>query len=134
MGRVSLLFSIVGIFVDNSRSADASSHLFFGYLRSRAPEAVDGITGISNLPRSLQALVAQTEYPPERPALLQTPTAKVLMMVDSVSPTPFSLLRRAKNFEYRSEDRDLHYFSEYVDPMQAPVSYTHLTLPTIYSV
>jgi len=107
---------------DNFRAADASSHLFFGYLRSRAPEAVDGITGISNLPRSLQALVAQTEYPPETPALPQTSTAKVLMMVDSVSPTPLSLLRRAKNFEYRSEDRDLQYFSEYLDPMQALTS------------
>ncbi|KAF2221732.1 hypothetical protein BDZ85DRAFT_132860 [Elsinoe ampelina] len=102
-----------------TEAADASSHLFFAYLRSQAPEAVKGIAGISNLPRSLQALVAQTEYPPERPALMQSTTSRVLMYVDSVSPTPFSLLRRARLFEYRADDRALNKFAEYSDPVDA---------------
>ncbi|PNS20437.1 hypothetical protein CAC42_5887 [Sphaceloma murrayae] len=102
-----------------AEAADASSHLFFAYLRSRAPEAVNGIAGISNLPRSLQALVAQTEYPPETPALMQSTTSKVLMLVDSVSPTPFALLRRARLFEYRADDRALKRFAEYSDPVDA---------------
>jgi hypothetical protein len=98
-------------------SADASSHLFFGYLRSLNPEALDGFTGINGLPRSIQALVAQTEYPPEAPTLMQKLTPKVVMLVDVVSPGPFALLRRANNFEYR--DEDLQMFSEYADPAQA---------------
>ncbi|KAF4555993.1 Hypothetical protein D9617_2g059600 [Elsinoe fawcettii] len=102
-----------------TEAADASSHLFFAYLRSQAPEAVKGIAGISKLPRSLQALVAQTEYPPERPALLQSTTSRVLMYVDSVSPTPFALLRRARLFEYRADDKALNRFAEYADPVDA---------------
>ncbi|KAH0386816.1 DUF1708-domain-containing protein, partial [Aureobasidium melanogenum] len=98
-------------------SADASSHLFFGYLRSLNPEALDGFTGINGLPRSIQALMAQTEYPPEAPVLMQKQTPKVVMLVDVVSPGPFALLRRANNFEYR--DEDLQMFSEYADPVQA---------------
>jgi hypothetical protein len=35
---------------------------------------------------------------------LQVTTTKVVMIVENVSPTPFSLLRRAKNFEYRDDD------------------------------
>lgn len=61
--------------------------------------------------------MAQTEYPPEAPTLMQKPSAKVIMLVDSVSPGPFALLRRANNFEYR--DEDLQIFSEYSDPAQA---------------
>lgn len=98
-------------------SADASSHLFFAYLRSLNPEALDGFTGINGLPRSIQALLAQTEYPPEAPTLMQKQTPKVVMLVDVVSPGPFALLRRANNFEYR--DEDLQMFSEYPDPVQA---------------
>ena len=41
------------------------------------------------------------------------------MIVDTVSPTPFSLLRRVKNFEYRASDHDLQEFSQYEDPVQA---------------
>ena len=41
------------------------------------------------------------------------------MVVGSVSPTPFALLRRAKNFEYRDDDRVLQAFSNYDDPVQA---------------
>lgn len=69
------------------------------------------------LPRSLQALVEATEYPPE-----QTSTnaiSKVVMIVDRVSPTPFALLRRAKHFEYRDDDHALQEFSDYEDPVQA---------------
>ena len=41
------------------------------------------------------------------------------MIVDAVSPTPFALLRRAKNFQYRDEDEVLQHFSDYDDPVQA---------------
>jgi hypothetical protein len=50
---------------------------------------------------------------------MQTHTTKVVMMVDSVSPTPFSLLRRAKHFEYRDDDRALQQFSAYEDTVKA---------------
>ena len=101
------------------RAADATSHLFFAYLRSLSPDATTGISGISGLPRSLQALVQQTEYPPETPTLMQTTTTKVVMIVDNVSPTPFALLRRAKHFEYRADDLALQQWSDYDDPVQA---------------
>ncbi|KAF2270372.1 hypothetical protein CC78DRAFT_130756 [Lojkania enalia] len=100
------------------RAADAASHLFFAYLRSLAPDE-NAIGGISGLPRSLQALLSQTEYPPTTPVLMQTTTTKVVMIVDSVSPTPFSLLRRAKHFEYRDDDEALQRFSAYEDTVSA---------------
>lgn len=46
-------------------------------------------------------------------------TTKVVMIVDTVSPTPFALLRRAKNFEYRDDDVALQEFSHYDDPVNA---------------
>lgn len=46
-------------------------------------------------------------------------THKVVMIVDTVSPTPFALLRRANHFQYRDEDRALQEFSEYQDPLKA---------------
>lgn len=101
------------------RAADAASHLFFAYLRSLSPESTKGLNGISTLPMSLQKLVQETEYPPERPELLQTTTTKVVMIVDSVSPTPFALLRRANHFQYRDDDRALQEFAEYEDPVKA---------------
>lgn len=98
-------------------AADASSHLFFAYLRSLEPESLDGFTGINALPRSLKSLLAQTDYPPETPTLMQKSTPKVVMLVEKVSPGPFALLRRAKHFEYR--DEELQAFSEYDDPVDA---------------
>ncbi|KAN0093519.1 DUF1708 domain containing protein [Hyaloscypha variabilis] len=100
-------------------AADAASHLFFAYLRSLSPQSVKGINGISKLPMSLQKLVQETEYPPQRPSLLQSTTTKVVMIVDSVSPTPFALLRRANHFQYRDDDRALQDFAEYEDPVKA---------------
>lgn len=41
------------------------------------------------------------------------------MIVENVSPTPYSLLRRTKHFEYRDEDSTLQRFSEYEDPVKA---------------
>ncbi|KAK4197871.1 hypothetical protein QBC40DRAFT_298978 [Triangularia verruculosa] len=99
------------------KAADATSHLFFAYLRSLAPEPVVG--GISLLPMSLQKLLQETEYPPQRPHLLQTSTYRVAMIVDTVSPTPFALLRRANHFQYRDDDRALKQWSEYEDPIKA---------------
>lgn len=75
--------------------------------------------GIATLPIALQSLVQATEYPPEAPTLLQVTTTKVVMIVDTVSPTPFALLRRAKNFEYRDSDRHLQEFSGFEDPIRA---------------
>lgn len=98
-------------------AADATSHLFFAYLRSLGPSKTVG--GISTLPTSLQKLVQETEYPPERPYLLQTTTMKVVMIVNAVSPTPFSLLRRANHFQYRDDDRALQEFANYEDPVKA---------------
>lgn len=98
-------------------AADATSHMFFAYLRSLSPEV--NVSGITMLPMSLQKLVQETEYPPQRPELMMTPTNKVVMIVDTVSPTPFALLRRANHFQYRDEDRALQEFSEYQDPVKA---------------
>ncbi|KAF2636720.1 DUF1708-domain-containing protein [Massarina eburnea CBS 473.64] len=100
------------------KAADASSHLFFAYLRSLAPD-VTALGGISNLPRSLQSLLTQTEYPPQTPVLMQISTSKIVMIVNSVSPTPFALLRRAKNFEYRDDDEALQAFAAYEDTVTA---------------
>ncbi|OJJ60756.1 hypothetical protein ASPSYDRAFT_146126 [Aspergillus sydowii CBS 593.65] len=100
-------------------AADATSHLFFAYLRSLSPDAPRGMNSISTLPIALQSLVQATEYPPETPTLLQVSTTKVVMIVDTVSPTPFALLRRAKNFEYRDSDEHLQEFAGYEDPLKA---------------
>ncbi|KAK2734332.1 hypothetical protein FQN57_001699 [Myotisia sp. PD_48] len=102
-----------------AHAADATSHLFFAYLRSQSPDSIRGTNGISKLPISLQNLVQATEYPPEAPSLLQTSTTKVVMVVEIVSPTPFALLRRAKGFEYRESDHALQKFSSYDDPVRA---------------
>ncbi|KAL8903700.1 MAG: hypothetical protein Q9171_007310 [Xanthocarpia ochracea] len=98
-------------------AADATCHLFFAYLRSLSPESVRGVNGISALPLSLQTLAEGTEYPPQQTSL--NAISKVVMIVDRVSPTPFALLRRAKHFEYRDDDRALKEFSDYEDPVQA---------------
>ncbi|KAI9857403.1 MAG: hypothetical protein M1813_008306 [Trichoglossum hirsutum] len=100
-------------------AADAASHLFFAYLRSTSLDAVKVASGIHQLPISLQNLMNTTEYPPITPSLMQTPTTRVAMIVDSVSPTPFALLRRAKHFEFRFDDRALKEFAEYEDQVQA---------------
>ncbi|KAI2626383.1 hypothetical protein GGS21DRAFT_530159 [Xylaria nigripes] len=101
-----------------SRAADATSHLFFAYLRSLSPQQPK-TSGISMLPMSLQKLLQETEYPPQTPTLTFSSTYKVVMIVDTVSPTPFSLLRRANHFQYREGDIALRDFSEYEDPVQA---------------
>jgi len=41
------------------------------------------------------------------------------MIVDSVSPTPFALLRRANHFQYRDDDPALQEFAEFEDPVKA---------------
>ncbi|KAJ6442982.1 LOW QUALITY PROTEIN: morphogenesis protein (Msb1) [Purpureocillium lavendulum] len=98
-------------------AADATSHLFFAYLRSLTPE--QSPTGISLLPRSLEKLLKDTAYPPPRSQGMMTSTNKLVMMVDAVSPTPFALLRRAGHFQYRDTDHGLQEFSNYEDPVKA---------------
>lgn len=55
------------------------------------------------------------------------------MVVDSVSPTPFALLRRAKHFEYRDDDRTLQAFSDFEDPVQALTEECRRVLKSISS-
>ncbi len=74
--------------------------------------------GILTLPRSLQQLLDSTTYPPKN-AFMSNNMTKVVMIVDVVSPTPYALLRRAKNFEYRDDDQGLQQFASYEDPIQA---------------
>ena len=94
---------------------------------------MQGVNGISALPRSLQTLVQATEYPPERPTLMQTTAPKVVMIVDSVSPTPFALLRRANHFHYRDSDWVLQQFSDYDDPVKALTDECRRVLTSISS-
>ncbi|KAK5131303.1 hypothetical protein LTR08_001142 [Meristemomyces frigidus] len=115
-------------------AADASSHLFFAYLRSLSPETSPSMSVIERIPRSLQALLASTEYPPEMPTLMQRSTPRVLMLVESVSPTPFALLRRAKHFEYRDKDRVLREYQEFEDPIDALTNECKRVLYAISSI
>ena len=64
---------------------------------------------------------------------MQSPTAKVAMIVDAVSPTPFALLRRAKHFQYRDDDEALQHFSDYDDPVQALTDECRRVLKSISS-
>ncbi|CCX30769.1 Similar to Morphogenesis-related protein MSB1; acc. no. P21339 [Pyronema omphalodes CBS 100304] len=98
-------------------AADACCHLFFAYLRSLSP--ADPTRSVSLLPTSLRALLASVDYPPVTPPQFQTRTVRVVMTVDKVSPSPFSLLRRAKNIEYDNGDRALKVFTEFEDPVKA---------------
>lgn len=100
-----------------NRSADATTHLFFAYLRSLSPE--QGLGAISMIPRSLEKLLGEVEYPPQPSNLLVTKTNKLVMIVDSVSPTPFALLRRTSHFQYRDSDATLQQFSQFEDPVSA---------------
>lgn len=100
-----------------NRAADATTHLFFAYLRSLSPE--QELTGITMLPRSLQKLLNETEYPPNAADMLVSRTNKLVMIVDSVSPTPFALLRRASKFEYRDSDVALRKLSDFEDATEA---------------
>ena len=113
-------------------AADATSHLFFAYLRSLSPE--NNVAGITLLPMSLQKLSQETEYPPVRPELMMTSTNKVLMQVDTVSPTPFALLRRGSHFQYREDDRGLSAYAEYEDPVKALTEECRRMLRAISSV
>lgn len=98
-------------------AATATSHLFFAYLRSSTPEP-GSTNGILDLPRSLQQLLDSVDYPPPS-TLIANDTTKVVMIVDVVSPTPFALLRRTKQFEYRDDDFALQRFAEFQDPVEA---------------
>lgn len=101
----------------DTRAADATTHLFFAYLRSLSPE--HEMTGITMLPRSLQKLLNETEYPPSATDMLFSRTNRLVMIVDTVSPTPFALLRRASKFEYRDTDVALRKLSDFEDATEA---------------
>jgi len=53
------------------------------------------------------------------PPQFQTRTVRVVMTVDRVSPSPFALLRRAKNIQYDHGDRALKVFTDFDDPVRA---------------
>lgn len=55
------------------------------------------------------------------------------MVVNSVSPTPFALLRRAKHFEYRDDDQVLQQFSDFEDPVEALTDECRRVLKSISS-
>lgn len=55
------------------------------------------------------------------------------MVVNSVSPTPFALLRRAKHFEYREDDQVLQRFSNFEDPVEALTDECRRVLKSISS-
>ncbi|KAI5288194.1 hypothetical protein KEM54_005399 [Ascosphaera aggregata] len=82
-------------------AANATSHLFFAYLRSLTP---DPTVSIQSIPTSLRSLERDTEYPPQAPALLRRRTIKVVMVVNRVSPTPCALLKRATGYDYDALD------------------------------
>lgn len=56
------------------------------------------------------------------------------MIVNTVSPTPFALLRRARNFEYRDDDEALQKFSAYEDPVQTLTEECKRVLNSISSI
>ncbi|KAF3124635.1 hypothetical protein TWF703_011241 [Orbilia oligospora] len=109
-------FGFEGGYDSYAKAALATCHLFFSYLRSLAPS---GSGGVSVLPLSLQQLLYDIEYPPNKSSFLNEPTSHIIMTVDTVSPTPFALLRRARNFDFTEESRALQEFSDYEDPVQA---------------
>lgn len=111
------------------RAADATCHLFFAYLRSMSPEG--GLTGIDLIPRALQKLLDDTEYPPKPTNLYVSKTNKLVMVVDKVSPTPFALLRRASHFQFRDSDVVLSKFSAYDDPVEALTEECHRVLKAV---
>ncbi|KAH7370416.1 hypothetical protein BKA65DRAFT_16554 [Rhexocercosporidium sp. MPI-PUGE-AT-0058] len=76
-------------------AADATSHLFFAYLRNIARQPV--MHGISMLPKSLDILLRESEYPPQNLSTMQLSATQFIMKVDNLSPGPFSLVRRAIN-------------------------------------
>lgn len=115
-----------------AQAADATSHLFFAYLRSLSPNMAHN-KSILGLPRALQHLVENTEYPPVVQSSFQSRTSKVVMIVDSVSPTPFALLHRAKNFNYREDDIVLRNFSDFDDPVAALTNECKRVLKSISS-
>ena len=98
-----------------------------------SPESGKNSSGILGLPRSLQQLVDTTEYPPED-SFMSNEATKVVMIVDVVSPTPYALLRRAKNFEYRDDDHALQEFASFNDPVLALTDECQRVLNAISSV
>jgi len=94
-------------------------HLFFAYLRSLSPEDPAKGSSVPMLPTSLRALLHSVDYPPPKAATLQSKSVKVVMTVETVSPTPFALLRRAKHFQFRDDDKTLQAFVQFDDPIQS---------------
>ncbi|KAF3911681.1 hypothetical protein AA313_de0203247 [Arthrobotrys entomopaga] len=109
-------FGFEGGYESYTKAALATCHLFFAYLRSLVPS---GKGSVSVLPLSLQQLLYDIDYPPTPTSFLKEPTSRIIMTVDTVSPTPFALLRRARNFDFTDESHALQEFSEYEDPVQA---------------
>ena len=91
----------------NHRSADATSHLFFAYLRSLAPEGQQSVVSI--LPRSLLALLDSISYPSVN-TLKPVQTLSVTMTVDFLSKSPAMSIDRLQSI-LSSDYSDTNIFS-----------------------
>jgi hypothetical protein len=110
-------YGFEGGYTSWTSAADATCHLFFAYLRSLSP--ADPSRSVSLLPTSLRALLASVDYPPVTPPQFQNRTVRVVITVDKVSPSPFVLLRRARNLQYNHSDLALKVFTDFDDPIRA---------------
>ncbi|KAK9386480.1 hypothetical protein V1515DRAFT_142834 [Lipomyces mesembrius] len=78
-----------------SKAADASAHLFFGYLRSQSASPTATLASISPLPITLSTLLSSTPYPPTISNASSSTDALLLSaFVKSYSSSPRHILDR----------------------------------------
>ncbi|KAK9364049.1 hypothetical protein V1504DRAFT_7323 [Lipomyces starkeyi] len=78
-----------------SKAADASAHLFFGYLRSQSASPTASLASISPLPITLSTLLSSTSYPPTISNASSSTDALLLSaFVKSYSSSPRHILDR----------------------------------------
>ncbi|KAJ8099226.1 hypothetical protein POJ06DRAFT_269290 [Lipomyces tetrasporus] len=78
-----------------SKAADASTHLFFGYLRAESASRTATLPSISPLPITLNTLLSSTPYPPKTSAFSSSTDALLLSaFVRTYSSTPRHILQR----------------------------------------
>ncbi|KAK9376148.1 uncharacterized protein V1513DRAFT_300636 [Lipomyces chichibuensis] len=78
-----------------SKAADASAHLFFGYLRSQSASPTATLASISPLPIALSTLLSSTPYPPTTSNASSSTDALLLSaFVKSYSSSPRHILGR----------------------------------------
>ncbi|KAK9321476.1 hypothetical protein V1517DRAFT_171355 [Lipomyces orientalis] len=78
-----------------SKAADASTHLFFGYLRAESASPTATLASISPLPITLNTLLSSTPYPPTASSASSSTDALLLSAsVRTYSSTPRQILQR----------------------------------------